>query len=163
MTLTTSAPSMTAEVAELLDEMIARVKSGQGSDIDAWIAAHPQHADELKRLAPAVVLMTQLSQSGDQRALKSDGHVLDGTLGDFRLIREVGRGGMGVVYEAQQISLNRKVALKVLPFAATMDSRHLQRFKNEAMAAASRTNELQRLRGVSEAVWDFARSMIRRQ
>ena len=59
-----------------------------------------------------------------------------GQLGDFRLIREVGRGGMGVVYEAEQISLGRRVALKVLPFAATMDPRQLQRFQNEARAAA---------------------------
>ena len=51
-------------------------------------------------------------------------------------MREVGRGGMGVVYEAEQISLRRRVALKVLPFAATMDPRHLQRFHNEAQAAA---------------------------
>src|SRR4029078_10828063 len=57
-------------------------------------------------------------------------------LGDFRILRELGRGGMGIVYEAEQISLNRKVALKVLPFADTMDPRHLQRFRNEAQAAA---------------------------
>jgi serine/threonine protein kinase/Tfp pilus assembly protein PilF len=59
-----------------------------------------------------------------------------GHLGDFRLLREVGRGGMGVVYEATQVSLGRRVALKVLPFAATLDPRQLQRFKNEAQAAA---------------------------
>ena len=57
-------------------------------------------------------------------------------LWDFRLLREVGRGGMGIVYEAEQISLGRRVALKVLPFAATMDPKQLQRFKNEAQAAA---------------------------
>src|SRR5205085_5421592 len=60
-----------------------------------------------------------------------------GQLGDFRLLREVGRGGMGVVYEAEQISLRRRVALKVLPFAAAIDPRQLQRFQNEAMAAAT--------------------------
>src|SRR5262249_37307058 len=54
----------------------------------------------------------------------------------FRIVREVGRGGMGVVFEAEQLSLGRRVALKVLPFAAALDVRHLQRFKNEAEAAA---------------------------
>jgi hypothetical protein len=57
-------------------------------------------------------------------------------LGDFRILREIGRGGMGIVYEAAQVSLGRRVALKVLPFAATLDAKQLQRFKNEAQAAA---------------------------
>jgi hypothetical protein len=57
-------------------------------------------------------------------------------IGDFKIIREIGRGGMGVVYEAVQMSLARRVALKVLPFAATLDSRHLQPFHQEAQAAA---------------------------
>src|SRR6185295_14890849 len=58
-------------------------------------------------------------------------------LGDFQLVREIGRGGMGVVYEAVQMSLGRRVAVKVLPFAAALDERHLKRFKHEASAAAS--------------------------
>ncbi len=58
------------------------------------------------------------------------------TLGDFQILREIGRGGMGVVYEAQQISLGRHMALKVLPFAGVLDHRQLQRFKHEAQAAA---------------------------
>lgn len=57
-------------------------------------------------------------------------------LGDFELGDEIGRGGMGVVYEARQISLDRRVALKVLPFAAVLDARQIARFKNEAKAAA---------------------------
>ena len=57
-------------------------------------------------------------------------------LGDFRLLREIGRGGMGIVYEAEQISLGRRVALKILPFAAAMDPRQIQRFQVEAQAAA---------------------------
>jgi hypothetical protein len=59
-----------------------------------------------------------------------------GELGDFRLLREVGRGGMGIVYEAERVSLGRRVALKLLPMAAAMDSRQIQRFRVEAQAAA---------------------------
>src|SRR5205823_7951288 len=57
-------------------------------------------------------------------------------IGDFELIREIGRGGMGVVYEARQISLDRRVAVKLLPFAAVLDSKQIARFKHEAQAAA---------------------------
>lgn len=55
------------------------------------------------------------------------------TLGDFRLIRELGRGGMGTVYEAKQLSMGRHVALKVLPFAALVDDKSLRRFRNEVL------------------------------
>ena len=57
-------------------------------------------------------------------------------LGDYRLVRELGRGGMGIVYEAEQVSLGRRVALKVLPFAAALDPSQLRRFQTEAHAAA---------------------------
>lgn len=60
-----------------------------------------------------------------------------GLLGDYRILRELGRGGMGIVYEAEQISLGRRVALKILPFAPLMDPRQLQRFQNEARAVAT--------------------------
>jgi serine/threonine protein kinase/Tfp pilus assembly protein PilF len=58
-------------------------------------------------------------------------------LGDFRLLREIGRGGMGVVYEAEQLSMGRRVALKILPFVAIAEDKSLQRFRNEVRAAAA--------------------------
>ena len=58
------------------------------------------------------------------------------TIGDYRLVREIGRGGMGVVYEAGQVSLRRRVALKILPFTSAHDAKQIGRFKNEAQAAA---------------------------
>jgi serine/threonine protein kinase len=57
-------------------------------------------------------------------------------LGEYRIVREIGRGGMGVVYEAEQESLGRRVALKVLASHAVIDERHRQRFQREARAAA---------------------------
>src|SRR5262249_44657258 len=85
----------------------------------------------------------EVSRSARQDEAAAEAASLPATacLGDFRIIREVGRDGMGVVYEAEQVSLGRRVALKGLPFAATMDSRHLQRFHNEARAAASLHHE----------------------
>lgn len=59
------------------------------------------------------------------------------SVGEFRLIREIGRGGMGVVYEAEQGSLDRRVVLKLLPLASLASESHVKRFKNEARAAAT--------------------------
>ncbi|MDR3632509.1 MAG: serine/threonine-protein kinase [Isosphaeraceae bacterium] len=104
-------------------------------DLEAFLNGH----DEVARLtAPhrAARRSDAHSPIGTSRETPEDPPAGLGELGDFRLLREVGRGGMGVVYEAEQISLRRRVALKVLPFAAAIDSRRLQRFKTEALAAA---------------------------
>jgi serine/threonine protein kinase/Flp pilus assembly protein TadD len=126
-----------ANLAELVEQLSARLESGEAVDIDEFTAAHPEFAAELRDLYPALLQLANFSRSGTANLPPGEiGDPLAGTLGDFRLIREVGRGGMGIVYEAEQISLNRRVALKVLPFAATMDPRQLVRFRNEAQAAA---------------------------
>jgi WD40 repeat protein/serine/threonine protein kinase len=124
--------------AEVVAEITDRLHAGERVDVEAYIARHPELADRLRCLLPALALLDRFSSSGPAAG---DGESLCGTLGDFRLVREVGRGGMGVVYEAEQISLGRRVALKVLPFAATLDPRQLQRFHNEARAAAGLHHE----------------------
>ncbi len=101
----------------------------------------PKHADALRRMLPAFALMAQLGSSAHGEAAPPDPDpdsiAALGCLGDYKLLREVGRGGMGVVYEGHQISLNRRVAVKVLPCARAMDSRQLERFRIEAQAAAA--------------------------
>jgi serine/threonine protein kinase len=121
-------------LADLVAEITDCLHAGGPVDIEPYIARHPQWADRLRQLLPALEVMAQLSNSPGEAPASDE--PLEGTLGDFRIVREVGRGGMGVVYEAEQVSLGRRVALKVLPLAGTLDPRRLQRFHNEARAAA---------------------------
>ncbi len=127
--------------AELVEQFLQRLEAGETLDPSDFAAQYPEHAGALRQLLPALQMMAELSRSAarDRSSPLSDaisGPEL-GVVGDFRILREVGRGGMGVVYEAEQMSLGRRVALKVLPWAAALDSRQLQRFKNETHAAAS--------------------------
>jgi tetratricopeptide (TPR) repeat protein/tRNA A-37 threonylcarbamoyl transferase component Bud32 len=121
---------------DLVEELTNRVQAGEAVDVEAYAARHPEQAQAIRDLFPALQVLAAISGSSATGRESAESLPAAGTLGDFRLICEVGRGGMGVVYEAEQISLSRRVALKVLPFAATMDPRQLQRFKNEAQAAA---------------------------
>src|SRR5438067_1597558 len=124
-------------VGQVADDFLRRQAAGERPDIEEYAARHPEAADVLRKVLASLRLFDASLTGADEPGASAAGDGLAGTLGDFRILREVGRGGMGVVYEAEQISLGRRVALKVLPFAATMDPRHLQRFHNEARAAAS--------------------------
>jgi tetratricopeptide (TPR) repeat protein len=132
-------------MAGALEEYLAAAEAGTAPPREEFLARHPELADDLDACLAALNLIGRaargpLSAAGGGDVLPLAGPAggpVSGVLGDFRIVREVGRGGMGVVYEAEQISLGRRVALKVLPFAATMDPRQLQRFHNEVRAAAS--------------------------
>ena len=127
---------------ELLAEISEKLHAGQVIDLEEYTTQFPQLAGRIQRLLPAMQAMADLgcaSHDGGHPALgRGDPAVPSpGMLGDFRILREIGRGGMGVVYEAEQISIGRHVALKVLPFAAILDPRQLNRFQNEARAAGT--------------------------
>ncbi len=130
-------PSLESLVAEIADEFMARLERGEQPEIEEYVQRYPQHETVIRQVLSSLRLI-RLSAASSQATLppldSADQPV--GRLGDFRILREVGRGGMGVVYEAEQLSLGRRVALKVLPFAGAFDPKQLQRFKNEAQAAA---------------------------
>jgi serine/threonine protein kinase len=136
--------AQSSQVLHVLEGYLAELERGVLPHPDELLARHPDLAEPLKAYLASLDFLHRAAASlhGPTRpdsplADDPDAPGRLGDLGDFRILREVGRGGMGVVYEAEQISLARRVALKVLPFAATMDSRQLQRFQNEARAAAS--------------------------
>src|SRR5262249_6149838 len=134
--LKVSNASADALMGEIVDDFLERLSRHERPEVEEYARRYPRLATILRQMLPALQVM-HLSSADHPGATERSGPAIEpeGPLGDFRIVREVGRGGMGVVYEAIQISLGRRVALKVLPFAAALDGRQLQRFKNEAQAA----------------------------
>jgi serine/threonine protein kinase/WD40 repeat protein len=112
---------------ELAEEFAARLRRGEHPALSEFVTRRPDLADRIRGLFPTLVLMERAAPPADVPAA--------GRLGEYRLVRELGRGGMGVVIEAVQESLGRRVALKVLP-ADRCQGVWLERFRREAKAAA---------------------------
>ncbi len=127
-------------LARALEEYAAALEVGRAPDRRAFLERHPDIAAALAECLDGLEFVHQaaprLSRPDADRAAGPPEVAAGAPLGDFRIVREIGRGGMGVVYLAVQTSLGRRVALKVLPSAAAMDPRQLQRFRTEAHAAA---------------------------
>jgi WD40 repeat protein/serine/threonine protein kinase len=136
---------MTADSSErfvllnrLADEFAERYRRGERPSLQEYADRHPDLAADIREFFPAVAELEQAQEDRRDVAAPPAGSPLPALerLGDYRIIREVGRGGMGVVYEAEQVSLGRHVALKVLPAHALLDRRQVQRFRREARSAA---------------------------
>ena len=119
----------------LAEEFAERCRRGETPSVSEYAARFPEYADKVRKLLPTVAMMEQLKRRMLQTRGKEAERPLPERLGDFRVLRELGRGGMGVVYEAVQESLGRHVALKVV-HAVHLDARRLQRFQREAQAVA---------------------------
>ncbi len=125
-------------IEALATDFAERLRHGENPSLDDYAAAHPGLADDIRELFPTITMMEQVANAkGDiVSGCLSLTAIPPDRLGDYRIIREIGRGGMGIVYEAVQESLARRVAIKVLPQLAILAPRHLQRFDREARTAA---------------------------
>jgi hypothetical protein len=120
-------PGSPSELAGVLDRYLADLQAGRAPDREGILAGHPGLAGVLDSCLAALDFIHRAAERPAGVPLQ---------LGDFRIVREVGRGGMGVVYEAEQLSLRRRVALKVLRFGGPGDPEALERFRREAETVA---------------------------
>ena len=123
----TTPPEPASELLRVLDAYLADLRAGKAPDRAALLAAQPALAAQLESCLAALDFI--------HRAEHAD-PALPPALGDFRVVREIGRGAMGVVYEAEQVSLKRRVALKVMRFGGAADAEAMERFRREAETVA---------------------------
>jgi WD40 repeat protein/tetratricopeptide (TPR) repeat protein len=133
-----------AVVMELAEEFLERYRKGERPGLKEYVDRHPELGGEIREVFPAMAMMENIairddSIAGDRTdppAPSRGDSPVPAQIGDFRLIREIGHGGMGAVYEAEQVSLGRHVALKILLPQVVGDARQRRRFEREARAAA---------------------------
>lgn len=127
--------SVEVRIGQAANEFFGAVSRGEMPSITEFAGRYPDISEHIRSTFPALLLVGNISI--DEQELVSPQPYGDRSLGDFKIICELGRGGMGTVFEAEQVSMGRLVALKVLPFAAIVHEKSLQRFRNEVRAAAA--------------------------
>ena len=122
------------QLGEAIEAYLALAESGSAPDPEAFAAGYPDLTDDLRAALEGLALVRGLvgDSSGPGHHRLEAGQRVAG----YRIVRELGRGGMGIVYEAVHVDLDRPVALKVLGTHAAPDSTGRRRFLNEAKTAA---------------------------
>ncbi len=141
LTSGTNTAAQNERLEAAMEEVVRLLEVDKPLDREALLAKYPDVAEALSACLCNLDFVQHVApQLADRQAstgIDQTSNTQPTNLGDFRILCEIGRGGMGVVYEAEQLSLDRRMALKVLPFAAMLDKQQLKRFKNEARAAAT--------------------------
>jgi WD40 repeat protein/serine/threonine protein kinase len=122
-------------LGRIADEFTEALHRGERPDVEDYVRRHPEIASLLREVLPTLQVMRLPGACTFPLGVPADAAMPE-VLGDYRLLREIGRGGMGIVYEAEQVSLKRRVALKVLAIHPALEMRYLARFEREAKTAA---------------------------
>ena len=141
-----ASPSVLDPIEKLAEEYLKRIRRGEHPTPAEYAARYPELAGRILELFPALELLEGLKPSsrsrrpvrgmGSRRGAAPVGEPAAEALGDYTILRELGRGGMGIVYEAEHESLKNRVALKVMHPRFRTDRTYLRRFQTEARSAA---------------------------
>jgi eukaryotic-like serine/threonine-protein kinase len=126
------------QIEVLASEYAEKARQGQNPSIESYVERYPELASEIRELFPMVAALEQWKSDRENEVLRAqlpDQFKLK-QLGDCRLVREIGRGGMGVVFEAVEGSIERPVAVKLLPWRISMVPHRQERFEREAQTIA---------------------------
>lgn len=128
-----------SQLEEVIDEFTAALRRGEQPSISAFQTRFPELASELAEVLSSVAMLEQLKSASELTLHQAN--PLDSVsgithVGPYRIVREIGRGGMGIVFEAVHESLGRQVAVKVMPTPLLDAQQCVQRFQHEAQAAA---------------------------
>ena len=155
-------------IDRIAEEFTSAIRGGNHPSIEEYLGQYPAAAEQLKSLLTSIAMIEGLKQASADES--SDNAAAIRQLDDYTIVREIGRGGMGVVFEAIHQSLGRRVALKVLAHRLVGDTKHLTRFRREARAAARlRHPNIVAVFGVGQAdnhhyyVMDFIHGMSLRE
>ncbi len=121
---------------DLIEQFLDRCRSGDAPDAGSFAAEHPGHSAKLLEILPLMLEMEGLRCEKTQKIFPLSSHAPNLPDSDYKLLRKIGSGGMGVVFEALQISLNRKVAVKLLSSSLLADALQREHFENEARVIA---------------------------
>ena len=125
---------------ELADEFVSKLRSGESPSIEQYAESHPEHAPTIRSVFPSLAIVERVSAKNATASLTSTlpqerqppTDPVHRHFDDFQIVRCIGHGGMGVVYEAIQGSLQRRVALKVIHPQASASQQSRNRFRREA-------------------------------
>ena len=120
----------------IIEEFTARVRGGEHPTVEEYVGRYPESADRIREFFPA---LAEIEHVGFTLGHVQESKKTVTRIGEYSILREIGRGGMGVVYEAVQESLGRHVAIKVLTASVNRNPQYLDRFRRGRGPPASYT------------------------